>query len=218
MLLAATLQAILDEGIVAILRYDRATDVLPVADALCAGGLRTLEVTLGTPGVFGHIETLAARGGLRVGVGSVVSVAAVDAAVGAGAQFVVTPLSRRDVIARAHHHGVPVFSGAMTPGEMQTAYEWGADVVKMFPAQQLGPAYLRAVRGPLPHLRLMPTGGVTAENAAAWLQAGACALGVGGALTDPRAVAEGGLELLTARARALVAAVATARANLPTAC
>ncbi|SDL16793.1 2-dehydro-3-deoxyphosphogluconate aldolase / (4S)-4-hydroxy-2-oxoglutarate aldolase [Catalinimonas alkaloidigena] len=207
-----TLQTILDEGIVAIIRQPRPDPVLPIADALFAGGVHTIEVTIGTPQALRLIEQLAAQARFCVGVGSVIDAATVDAAVRAGARFIVTPVSKQEVIARAHHHDVPVFSGAFTPGEIQAAHEWGADVVKVFPAEMFGPAYLKAVRAPLPHLRLMPTGGVTVENAGAWIRAGACALGVGSTLTDPKAIAEGNFALLTERAQQLHEQVRQARA------
>ena len=131
----------------------------------------------------------------------------------AGARFVVGPVFRPDVIAACHRHGVPAMPGCFSPTEILNAWDAGADVVKVFPATTLGPGFFKDLRGPLPHVRLMPTGGVTNENAGAWIRAGAVAIGVGTALVDPKAVAEHRFDAITENARQFIQAVTDARAR-----
>ena len=176
----------------------------PTVEALHAGGISAIEVTMGTPGALRHIERYADHASVLIGVGSVVDAETARAAIEAGAKFVVTPVSKASVIETALRYQVPVFSGAFTPGEILQAVEWGADVVKVFPADALGISYFKAILAPMPHLPLMPTGGVTLDNAADWLAAGACVLGVGGALTNNKAIAEGNYEQITQHARQLL--------------
>lgn len=195
------LNRILAEKVVAIVRLDASEQVEPTVEALHAGGLSAIEITMGTPDALRHIEKYAAHDSILIGVGSVVDQATAQAAIGAGAKFIVTPVSRLSVIETARQHRIPIFSGAFSPGEIQQAYEWGADVVKVFPAGTLGISYFRAIKAPMPHLPLMPTGGVTPDNARDWLAAGACALGVGSALTDRKAIASGDFDQITQRAR-----------------
>ncbi len=187
----------------AIVRLDVAERVGPTIDAIHAGGLATIEVTMGTPGAIQHIEKYAQHESVRIGVGSVVDAETARTAILAGAKFLVTPVSKASIIEIALQYQVPVFSGAFTPGEILQAYEWGADIVKVFPAEALGMAYFRAIKAPMPYLPLMPTGGVTLDNARDWLRAGACALGMGSALTDKKAIANGNYDQITENARRL---------------
>lgn len=199
------LNQIIREGIVAIVRLDDERGVMPLVEALAAGGVHAIEITMGTPGVLRHIERVAAdRPDVLIGVGSVLDAETARMALYAGAKFVVTPVSKREIIETAHRYDAPVFSGAFTPGEILTAFEQGADVVKVFPAEVLGIPYLKAVLAPMPQLRLMPTGGVTVENAGDWLAAGACALGVGSALVDKKAISAGDFAAITAKAEAFI--------------
>jgi 2-dehydro-3-deoxyphosphogluconate aldolase/(4S)-4-hydroxy-2-oxoglutarate aldolase len=140
-------------------------------------------------------------------VGTVLNVEAAEAAIGAGAQFVVTPTMSPAVIRACVAHGTPILSGALTPTEALAAHEAGADMVKLFPARFGGPQYLRDILAPLPFLRIVPTGGVGAENARAYLDAGAVAVGVGGSLISAQAVAQADWGTITAGARAVVQAV-----------
>ena len=151
-----------------------------------------------------HIERYANHASIVIGAGSVIDAETAQAAIGAGAKFLVTPVSKASVIETVLRYQVPVFSGAFTPGEILQAVEWGADVVKVFPADALGISYFEAILAPMPHLPVMPTGGVTLDNAADWLAAGACALGVGSALTDKKAIAAGNYEQITQNARQLL--------------
>lgn len=192
-------------GVVAIIRMQD-TDKLPeVVRALHAGGLAAIEITMSVPRALHMIETVAREMGERMllGVGSVLDAPTVRDATSAGARYVVSPVFKPEVIRAAHACGVPVLPGAFSPTEVLLAQEAGADLVKVFPADFGGIAYLRALLAPMPHLRLMPTGGVDLGNAADWLRAGARAVGIGSALLDKRAIAEGRFEVLTERADAL---------------
>ena len=195
---------ILAQKVVAIVRLATAEAVVPTVEALHAGGVSTIEITMGTPGALRHIKRYADHASVVIGAGSVIDAETARAAIGAGAKFLVTPVSKASVIGTALRYQVPVFSGAFTPGEILQAVEWGADVVKVFPADALGISYFKAILAPMPHLPVMPTGGVTLDNAADWLAAGACALGVGSALTDKKAIAAGDYEQITQNARQLL--------------
>jgi 2-dehydro-3-deoxyphosphogluconate aldolase/(4S)-4-hydroxy-2-oxoglutarate aldolase len=148
-----------------------------------------------------------------IGAGTVTDAGAAKSVIAAGARFVVGPVFKPEIIATCHGHGVPAFPGCFSPTEILTAWEFGADIIKVFPSTSLGPTYFKDLRGPMPQLKLMPTGGVTKENAADWIRAGAVAIGVGSALVDPQAVAARNFEAITANARHFVAAV---RAGRPT--
>lgn len=181
--------AVLDQinrtKIVAILRGDYRGEWLAYAEALLRGGVPVMEVTLNSPGALDGIAAIKARFGDRValGAGTVLTADEAKAAVEAGATFLVAPDTDESVIAVAKTHNVAVIPGAYTPTEVKQAHNLGADMVKLFPAQT--PAYLKAVRAPLSHIPLMATGGVSVENAADFLQAGAAALGIGSFLTKP---------------------------------
>ena len=136
-------------------------------------------------------------------------------AINAGAQFIVSPVFRKELIMASHVRDVPAMPGCMTPTEILDAWDAGADIVKVFPATTFGPGYLKDVRAPLPHVKLMPTGGVTLDNAGDWIRAGAVAVGVGSALLDSAAIAAGRYEVITENARRIVASVAAARKAQP---
>ena len=200
-------------GIVAIVRLDAGAPLLDVAAALAEGGIDVLEFTVTTPGALRAVEDGAARLGDRVllGVGTVLDAETARLAIQAGAAFVVMPTLNTDVITVCRRYSVPVIPGAMTPTEILAAWQSGADIVKVFPAALLGPDFIRQVRAPLPQVKLMPTGGISAANAADYLQAGAVAVGVGGRLVDRKAVAERRFDLITERAAELLAAVRSGR-------
>ena len=200
-------------GAVAILRMKDTERLLPVAEALMEGGVTALEVTLTTPGALRGIEELARRvpKGTVIGVGSVLDAVAARRAIDCGAQFVVSPVLSAEVIAAAHGRDCPVMPGAFTPTEAQQASELGADIIKIFPAKILGISFMSAILAPLPHLKLMPTGGVTPSTAGDWIRAGACVVGVGGALVDSAVFADGRYDVITARARALRRSLEEAR-------
>jgi 2-dehydro-3-deoxyphosphogluconate aldolase/(4S)-4-hydroxy-2-oxoglutarate aldolase len=212
----ATLAAIESTGVVAVVRLNDAGAFRDVSAALIEGGVRTIEVTMTVPGAVALIESLAVSGpdDLIVGAGTVLDAETARQVILAGARFVVGPVLRPAVIELGHRYDVAVIPGCFTPTEIFTAWEAGADIVKVFPATALGPAFFRDVRGPLPQVRLMPTGGVTRENAGDWIAAGAVAIGVGTALVDAKAVSARRFDLLSANARHFIDAVRVARAVL----
>jgi 2-dehydro-3-deoxyphosphogluconate aldolase / (4S)-4-hydroxy-2-oxoglutarate aldolase len=202
------LATILHERVIAIIRVGRGADVLPVVAALREGGLRCMEVALTTPAALEAIEEVSARfPDILFGAGTVTTPGDVDSCARAGARFLVTPVMLPEIIPPAHALEMPVVMGAFTPTEIHAARTAGADLVKLFPASSLGPEYLRALRGPFPDVRVAPTGGVDVNNAREWLDAGAVALGIGGALTRAEAIRTGRFEQLTDHARALVRAI-----------
>ena len=174
-------------GIIAVVRTELTEQVMPIAEALVAGGVTAIEITLTVPNAEKAIA--AAREKFRdtalVGAGSVLNVAQCHSVLKAGAQFVVSPVGNVRLIEAAHKADRPVMLGAFTPSEAQLVHEWGADFVKLFPADQLGPAFIKAVRAPMPHLRIVPTGGVDLNTAADFLKAGCVALGIGSSLLKP---------------------------------
>jgi 2-dehydro-3-deoxyphosphogluconate aldolase/(4S)-4-hydroxy-2-oxoglutarate aldolase len=203
-------------GIVPVIRAATPELALRAARAVLAGGISIFEITMTVPDAPSVIHALVAELGARalVGAGTVLDAEAARACLDAGAAFVVSPGLDLGTVAAVHARGVPMMPGALTPTEVIAAWKSGAEMVKIFPCGAMGgPQYLRALRGPLPQVKLLPTGGVTLQNAGEYLAAGATALGIGSELVDPVALAEGRDALLTERARALVAAVATARAT-----
>ena len=209
------LDRLLERGALGIIRVQNHVGLIQTVNALYAGGLIYIEITMTTPGALGAIEEVAGKQeDVLIGAGTVLDGPTARQAILAGAEFLVTPTVELDVIEMAHRYGVVVIAGAMTPTEILTAWEAGADMVKVFPANVLGPGYLKAVHGPLPQIPLVPTGGITADNAAKFIHAGAAMVCAGGWLVDKKAVAEGRYEVLTARARELLNAVNEARASL----
>ena len=198
------------ERVVAVIRLEDPARLRAVIDALDAGGVRVFEVTMTVPGAIRLIEQLTTHG-LRkdviVGAGTVTDAGTARLAIEAGASFVVSPVFRRDVIDVCHNSGVPAMPGCFTPTEILDAWDAGADIVKVFPATSLGPTFIKDVRAPLPQLKLMPTGGVSIENAADWLRAGAVAVGIGSALVDAAAVKAGEFAAITRKAQQLMASL-----------
>jgi 2-dehydro-3-deoxyphosphogluconate aldolase/(4S)-4-hydroxy-2-oxoglutarate aldolase len=207
--MAPVLDAILESKIVAIVRLERYDRAPEIARALLDGGISAIEFTLTGAGAYDAIAAARAALGdqVQVGVGTVLNVDAATASIESGAQFVVTPTTSPAVIAAARARGTPILCGALTPTEALTAHEAGADMVKLFPARLGGPQYIRDILAPLPFLRIVPTGGVGVDNARAYLEAGAVAVGVGGSLISAQAVAQGDWARITAGARAIVEAV-----------
>lgn len=210
---AEILPRLLDPGVIAIIRADSSAGLVEAAGALLAGGVTAMEVTMTTPDALDVVSEVAAHFGEKIllGVGSVIASETVFAAVAAGAEFVVTPVTKPEVIAACQRLDKPIASGAFTPGECLFAHESGADFVKLFPAEFHGAAYVKTLLAPLPMLRLIPTGGVTAETAGAFLAAGSMALGVGSALVSKNILQERDWAELTRRAQNLVEAVRVAR-------
>jgi 2-dehydro-3-deoxyphosphogluconate aldolase/(4S)-4-hydroxy-2-oxoglutarate aldolase len=206
---AGILQSIETQGAIAVVRLENAARLEAVANALADGGIRALEITMTMPGALAALATL--REPILAGAGSVLDAETARLAILSGARFVVAPIFSPAMVEMCHRYDVPVIPGAFTPTEILAAWQAGADVVKLFPAGRLGPAYLKDLRGPLPQVRLLPTGGVSAENAGAYLAVGAVAVGVGGALVDGNAVARGDFAQLTREARRLTQAIREAR-------
>jgi 2-dehydro-3-deoxyphosphogluconate aldolase/(4S)-4-hydroxy-2-oxoglutarate aldolase len=171
-------------GLIAVIRTDRPEQLPAIGEALLAGGINVLEITLTIPNPLAAIRLAQEQFADRalVGAGTVLEEKDCRAAIAAGARFIVSPICRTELVAVAHAAECLVMLGAYTPTEAQRAHEAGADFIKIFPADKLGPAYIRALRAPLPHLRLVPTGGVDLRTAEEFLQAGCAALGVGGSL------------------------------------
>lgn len=201
----ATLSYIAAQRAVAVLRLSEADLFEAVAGALYEGGIRVIEITMTVPNAIDLIRTAAATApsDVLIGVGSVLDAETATRAVEAGARFVVSPITKPDIIHRANELEVPVMPGAFTPTEIQTAWELGADVVKVFPADVAGMPFFKSVLAPLPHLRLMPTGGVSLTNGRQWLDAGAWAIGIGSALVDNKAVQARDFERIRANAETL---------------
>jgi 2-dehydro-3-deoxyphosphogluconate aldolase / (4S)-4-hydroxy-2-oxoglutarate aldolase len=198
-----------DPGIIAVVRAQRADQVPKLTEALLAGGVIAVEITMTTPNALAAIREAVKQFGRSalIGVGSVLNAATAQAALDAGAEFVVSPITRPELVPVAHAAHKPVMLGAYSPTEAQTVHESGADFVKIFPADGLGPGYLKALRAPMPHLRLVPTGGVDLHNVADFLRAGCAALGVGSSLVSSKILAEGNWTQLTLLAGEFVKAV-----------
>jgi len=210
---ASIAQRIEQFGVVAVIRLKDPAKLRAVVDALADGGVRALEVTMTVPRAVEMIRALAPTlpDGFLLGAGTVTDVATARAVIDAGATFVVGPVFRPDVLGACHERGVPAMPGCFSPTEILAAHEAGADIVKVFPATMLGPQYIRDVRAPLPQVKLMPTGGVTLDNAGDWIRAGAVAVGIGSALVDTKAIEEGRFDVITANARKVIANVGATR-------
>ena len=200
-------------GVVAVIRLRDPGKLRAVVDAIAAGGVRALEVTMTVPGAVELIRGLAPTmpEGFLLGAGTVIDPETARAVIDAGAQFVISPVFRRAVLAVCHERGVPFAPGCFTPTEILDAHEAGADIVKVFPATALGPQYIKDVRAPMPQVKLMPTGGVSPDNAGEWIRAGAVAVAAGSSLLDAAAIESGRFDVLTANARRIVENVAAAR-------
>lgn len=177
-----------------------------VAEAMYEGGIRVSEITMTVPGAVSLIKKAAANNpdDAILGVGSVTNAEMTQKAVEAGAQFVVSPIMKKEIIDKANELDVPVLPGAFTPTEIQQAWDWGADIIKVFPANIVGMNFFKAVKAPLPHLKLMPTGGVSLTNGGEWIKAGACAVGVGSALLDKEAIKRGDFKTIKNNAEILL--------------
>lgn len=200
-------------GLIAILRTNHPANLLDAIGALVEGGVTVMEITLTTPGAVHLIADAIRLYGDRIlmGVGSVLTPEACRQAITAGAAFVVTPVLRPDVIRTCGRMERPILSGVFTPTECLTAYEMGSDLIKLFPASNVGPKYIREILAPLPMLQIVPTGGVTPENVAEFFAAGAVAVGAGSSLVSDQAIQTRGLEVITQRAREFYRAVIAAR-------
>lgn len=200
-------------GIIAVVRAQKPEQVLPLSEALIAGGVIAIEITMTTPSAISAIRDAREKIGDRalIGVGTVLDLETCRSATLAGAQFVVTPVLRPEFVPIAQAADVPIMLGAYTPTEAQLAHEAGADFVKIFPADNLGPGYIKALRAPLPHLRIVPTGGVDVQNVGDFLKAGCVAVGAGSSLVSTKILADANWPELTRRAKEFVNAAQAAR-------
>jgi len=208
------LNRMIEEGLIPVIRVASAQEAVDVADAIKEGGVSFIEITMSVPGAIDVIKELAQKfkDEIIMGAGTVLDPETGRAALLAGVQFIVSPTLNLDLIHLAHRYSAVVIPGAATPTEILAAWNEGADMVKVFPAAQLGgPEYLKAIRGPLPQILLVPTGGVNLQNAGAFIKAGAAALGVGGELVDKKAVKEKKFNIITENTRAFLKAIKEAR-------
>jgi 2-dehydro-3-deoxyphosphogluconate aldolase / (4S)-4-hydroxy-2-oxoglutarate aldolase len=205
-------QRIEQAGVVAVVRLTDSGVGRDVARALVDGGVTAIEITMTVPRAVELIGELSrALPDALIGAGTVTDPETARSVIAAGAKFVVSPIFRPRVIEACHERGVPSFPGCFSPTEILAAWDLGADVVKIFPATSLGPGFIKDLRGPFPSIKVMPTGGVSRDNAAAWIRAGAVAIGVGTAIVDGHAVESRNFGAITANARAFVDAVRGAR-------
>ena len=207
------LRKLYELGVVGVFRVDTPENCFKAMDALMAGGLNALEITTSTPNAIEVIAEARKKYGDKaiLGIGTVTDAETAEKAIMSGAQFVVGPSLHREIIDVCKKYDVISCPGTFTPTEIVQAWKWGADLIKIFPISVVGPAYLKAIRDPMPHLKLVPTGGIDASNAGDYIRAGAYCLGVGGKLVSKKAIAEGRFDLLTEAARELLNAVKDAR-------
>lgn len=207
------IKRLLEPGLIAILRADSSAQFLDVARALLAGGVTAMEVTMTTPNALEAISEISGEFSeeMLIGVGSVIDAETCRSAIIAGAEFVVSPVTKSEVIRVCNRYGKPIASGAFTPTEALLAHELGADFVKLFPADSVGPVYIKNLLAPLPMLKIIPTGGVTPETAGAFLSAGCVALGAGSSLVSKEALKKSDWGAITATAKRFVAAIRKGR-------
>ena len=207
------LNVIRETGVIAIMRARSSEQLITAADAIKRGGVQVIEVTMTTPGALGVIEEATERYGQEVlfGAGSVLDAETARAAILAGAGFVVAPVLNLEMVALCNRYSTPVIPGCYTPTEMLTAWEAGADMIKLFPASIGGPAMIKAILAPLPQLEIVPVGGVNLDTAAEFIRKGAAALGVGSSLTNQKLLDAGNMDELTRRATAFIEEVRKGR-------
>jgi 2-dehydro-3-deoxyphosphogluconate aldolase/(4S)-4-hydroxy-2-oxoglutarate aldolase len=211
------LSFITDIGIVPVVRTATAEGAIKAIEAIYRGGVRAAEITMTVPGAIRALEKVADQFGDKIvlGAGTVLDPETARACMLAGAEFFVTPSLKLSTIEIVKRYSKVICPGALTPTEVVTAWEAGADIVKIFPCGNMGgPKYIKALRGPFPHIDMIPTGGVNLETAGEFLKAGACAVAVGGELVDAKTIKEGRFDIIEERARQYLAAVAKARAEM----
>ena len=213
---AEVIKQIKDTGLIPVVRATSSPEAMSAIDAIREGGVSVLEITMTVPGAVGVIEQLTKKYGsdVLVGAGTVLDAETARACMLSGAQFIVSPALNMETIECCRRYGVAVMPGALTPTEVVQAWTAGADLVKVFPAGALGGAsYLKALKAPLPHIELVPTGGVSLKTAADFIKAGASALGVGADLVDLKAIRDGQASVITERAKQFVQIVREARTS-----
>ncbi|BCU81573.1 2-dehydro-3-deoxy-phosphogluconate aldolase [Polycladomyces abyssicola] len=207
------IQKLTESGVIAVIRRLPEASVEKVAESLVAGGITALEVTVDSPGAFTVIRKLAEKfkDHAIVGAGTVLDAESARLAIDSGAEFLLSPSLHRDVIQTALRYGKIAVPGVLTPTEMITAVEWGADLVKLFPASVMGAQYMKEIKAPFPHIPVIPTGGIHLDNLTSFIKAGAAAVGIGGNLLDRKVIEAGDFSTITAIARRYVTAVQQAR-------
>ena len=207
------MEKIENSGIVAIIRNDTNHDLIQVVDAIHSGGIDVVEITMTTPGALDTVDSVTKRYGsnLLIGVGSVLDTETARMAILSGAEFIVSPITKPDVIELCNRYGKVVMPGAFTPTEILRAWELGADYVKVFPADIAGAPYIKAVKAPLPQISIIPTGGIGLNNAAEFVASGSAALGVGSTLVNKQTIAQKQFKKLTEISQKLVASVKKAK-------
>ena len=200
------IKKIINEKVVAVIRLNESDNAIDVVNAIYIGGISSIEITMTTPNALQIIEKLNKNYGdkLLVGVGSVLNKKMTEDSISAGAKYVVSPIFDPEIIEIAHKVDIPAMPGCFTPTEIYTAHESGADIIKVFPADVTGMKFFKAIKAPIPFLKLMPTGGVNLTNANEWIKAGACAVGVGSAMLEKKAIAEKNYIKLTENAKILI--------------
>jgi len=203
------LEEILKRKAVAVIRVKEPDKLKKVIEAIHAGGVSVAEITMTVPNAIQLIEKMTAEldNEIIIGVGSVLNAVVAENAIKAGAKYVVSPILKKEIIDTAHKYNIPAMPGCFTPTEIQYAFELGADIIKVFPADVVGMEFFKAILAPMPHLKLMPTGGVTLTNAGNWLRAGACAVGIGSALLDKEAIKSENYSKLTDNARLIMKSI-----------
>jgi 2-dehydro-3-deoxyphosphogluconate aldolase/(4S)-4-hydroxy-2-oxoglutarate aldolase len=206
------LHEIIKRKAVAVLRVKEEEKLQRVIEAIYSGGVSVAEITMTVPNAIQLIEQMNEKldKNIIIGVGSVLNSKIAEDAIEAGAKYVVSPILKKEIIDTAHKFDIPAMPGCFTPSEIQTAFEWGADIVKVFPADIVGMEFFKAILAPMPHLKLMPTGGVSLTNAGEWLKAGACAVGIGSALLDKKAIQENNYLKLTENAKSIMKSISEA--------
>ncbi len=202
----AAMDIILSTKVIAVIRMSDAEKLAKVVEAVKAGGVKAIEITMTTPFALEIIATMAKKKApdVLVGAGTVLDPETAVQAIHAGAEFIVSPVTNPAMITVCRRYDTLVAPGAFSPTEILTAWQSGADIVKVFPATSVGPKYFKDILGPLPHVRLMPTGGVSLENARDFIASGACCVAIGTALLDKKAIEAGNWDVLTQKAKALV--------------
>ncbi len=203
---------VIKRKVVAILRLKEPDKLKKVVEAIYAGGVSAIEVTMTVPNAIQLIEEMSRQlsSDIVLGVGSVLNAKTAEDAIKAGAKYVVSPILKKEIIETAHKFNVPAIPGCFTPTEIQTACEAGADIIKVFPADILSMAFFKGILAPMPHLRLMPTGGVSLTNAGEWINAGACVVGIGSALLDKEAIKNENYSKLTENAETVMKSISGA--------
>ena len=208
-------KSLLETKAVAVVRLSDPSKMIKVAEAIYKGGVTAIEITTTVLNAIEVIKNTSREIGsyMNVGVGTVLNAETAQQAIDAGAMYVVSPFFKKEILETAHKNNIPAMPGAFTPTEIQKAFDAGADIIKVFPADVVGMAFFKGVLAPMPYLKLMPTGGVTLTNAGDWIKAGACAVGVGTALLDKKAIASENYYVLTENAKILMESIRQAMAN-----